>query len=444
MSISIYMENITVGTLRSGLPELTIASRHDVTHCITKVGTLQDFICMDGDFVIPEFEFSLDNTDNETYWPNYPDVRNCQEYYTKYIKGGRVHVDVRYITATSNISLFYGCLDSTIPAINYDTAEITFRATHIIKRSLTEISMSWIISQDPYTGDRRGSVWEKYFDLPDLLPKSFGPGQMFSYANLPDYLTTVNSGTKKNYSLLRIHKSNLEQYDTQLDFLGDFLRSMVSNIVWVNNTFSVYPITTIWAANATMALDDYLTEITKSEPWEDAASDVMVDAGETSLTHKDYLAKTGDYSDGRRVRRTYIGRDDDRRDFVNGWYSVSSSRKIRYGIRSSVMNSNGTRTIDAQLIDHLRIPTMYYNLISTQYKSEHPYSILLADIIMPHLVTAAHSFWCTHKVKLEVEAEGLAYYPGRQYSIAGTAWKCVQTEKDLEMETTKLTIVGAA
>ena len=157
MSVYVVMEKITQGGTRNGLPVLSVTSRHNITHCLTHVSSIDDFIGLDGDFVIPEFEFRVDNTINGEYFPNYPSCRNFQTYYDNYIKGDRVHIDVRYVTATGNVSIFYGALESVLPSINFETAELTFRATHIIKRALTELTMSYLISKDPYSGDRRGS-----------------------------------------------------------------------------------------------------------------------------------------------------------------------------------------------------------------------------------------------------------------------------------------------
>ena len=425
MSVYVVMEKITQSGTRNGLPVLAVTSRHNITHCLTYVSSIDDFIGLDGDFVIPDFEFRVDNTINGEYFPNYPACRNFQAYYDSYIKGDRVHIDVHYVTATSNISIFYGALESVIPSINFETAELTFRATHIIKRALTELTMSYLISKDPYAGDRRGSVWEKYFDVANLLPTEYGLNQTIDYTGLPDYLTTTGAGSKKNYQLLRIHKANLEKYDTQLDFLGDFLRAMSSVIVWHNNKFSCYSIGSVWTANATVALDAVLTEISRSEPWEDHAEDVTVDAGDTKLSYKDFKNKVGDYGDGRRV------------------YTSTEQRKKIIGLRSKMQNSNSSRVISAAMVEDLRMPTMYYSKISGQYRGDHKYTILLADIIMPYLAAINYSHWCLHRVKLDVEAEGLGYYPGRQYSISGTAYKCTRTDKDLENETTKLTLVGA-
>lgn len=425
MSVYVVMEKITQGGTRNGLPVLSVTSRHNITHCLTHVSSIDDFIGLDGDFVIPEFEFRVDNTINGEYFPNYPSCRNFQTYYDNYIKGDRVHIDVRYVTATGNVSIFYGALESVLPSINFETAELTFRATHIIKRALTELTMSYLISKDPYSGDRRGSVWEKYFDVANLLPTEYGLNQTIDYSGLPDYLTTTGAGSKKNYQLLRIHKTNLEKYDTQLDFLGDFLRAMSSVIVWHNNKFSCYSVGSVWTANATAALDAVLTEISKSEPWEDHAEDVTIDAGDTKLSYKDYKNKVGDYGDGRRV------------------YTSTEQRKKIIGLRSKIQNSNSSRVISAAMVEDLRMPTMYYSKISGQYRGDHKYTILLADIIMPYLAAINYSHWCLHRVKLGVEAEGLGYYPGRQYSISGTAYKCTRTDKDLENETTKLTLVGA-
>lgn len=425
MSVYVVMEKITQGGTRNGLPVLSVTSRHNITHCLTHVSSIDDFIGLDGDFVIPEFEFRVDNTINGEYFPNYPSCRNFQTYYDNYIKGDRVHIDVRYVTATGNVSIFYGALESVLPSISFETAELTFRATHIIKRALTELTMSYLISKDPYSGDRRGSVWEKYFDVANLLPTEYGLNQTIDYSGLPDYLTTTGAGSKKNYQLLRIHKTNLEKYDTQLDFLGDFLRAMSSVIVWHNNKFSCYSVGSVWTANATAALDAVLTEISKSEPWEDHAEDVTIDAGDTKLSYKDYKNKVGDYGDGRRV------------------YTSTEQRKKIIGLRSKIQNSNSSRVISAAMVEDLRMPTMYYSKISGQYRGDHKYTILLADIIMPYLAAINYSHWCLHRVKLGVEAEGLGYYPGRQYSISGTAYKCTRTDKDLENETTKLTLVGA-
>ena len=425
MSVYVVMEKITQSGTRNGLPVLAVTSRHNITHCLTYVSSIDDFIGLDGDFVIPDFEFRVDNTINGEYFPNYPACRNFQTYYDSYIKGDRVHIDVHYVTATSNISIFYGALESVIPSINFETAELTFRAIHIIKRALTELTMSYLISKDPYAGDRRGSVWEKYFDVANLLPTEYGLNQTIDYTGLPDYLTTTGAGSKKNYQLLRIHKANLEKYDTQLDFLGDFLRAMSSVIVWHNNKFSCYSIGSVWTANATVALDAVLTEISRSEPWEDHAEDVTVDAGDTKLSYKDFKNKVGDYGDGRRV------------------YTSIEQRKKIIGLRSKMQNSNSSRVISAAMVEDLRMPTMYYSKISGQYRGDHKYTILLADIIMPYLAAINYSHWCLHRVKLDVEAEGLGYYPGRQYSISGTAYKCTRTDKDLENETTKLTLVGA-
>lgn len=425
MSVYVVMEKITQGGTRNGLPVLSVTSRHNITHCLTHVSSIDDFIGLDGDFVIPEFEFRVDNTINGEYFPNYPSCRNFQTYYDNYIKGDRVHIDVRYVTATGNVSIFYGALESVLPSINFETAELTFRATHIIKRALTELTMSYLISKDPYSGDRRGSVWEKYFDVANLLPTEYGLNQTIDYSGLPDYLTTTGAGSKKNYQLLRIHKTNLEKYDTQLDFLGDFLRAMSSVIVWHNNKFSCYSVGSVWTANATAALDAVLTEISKSEPWDDHAEDVTIDAGDTKLSYKDYKNKVGDYGDGRRV------------------YTSTEQRKKIIGLRSKIQNSNSSRVISAAMVEDLRMPTMYYSKISGQYRGDHKYTILLADIIMPYLAAINYSHWCLHRVKLGVEAEGLGYYPGRQYSISGTAYKCTRTDKDLENETTKLTLVGA-
>lgn len=425
MSVYVVMEKITQGGTRNGLPVLSVTSRHNITHCLTHVSSIDDFIGLDGDFVIPEFEFRVDNTINGEYFPNYPSCRNFQTYYDNYIKGDRVHIDVRYVTATGNVSIFYGALESVLPSINFETAELTFRATHIIKRALTELTMSYLISKDPYSGDRRGSVWEKYFDVANLLPTEYGLNQTIDYSGLPDYLTTTGAGSKKNYQLLRIHKTNLEKYDTQLDFLGDFLRAMSSVIVWHNNKFSCYSVGSVWTANATAPLDAVLTEISKSEPWEDHAEDVTIDAGDTKLSYKDYKNKVGDYGDGRRV------------------YTSTEQRKKIIGLRSKIQNSNSSRVISAAMVEDLRMPTMYYSKISGQYRGDHKYTILLADIIMPYLAAINYSHWCLHRVKLGVEAEGLGYYPGRQYSISGTAYKCTRTDKDLENETTKLTLVGA-
>lgn len=425
MSVYVVMEKITQGGTRNGLPVLSVTSRHNITHCLTHVSSIDDFIGLDGDFVIPEFEFRVDNTINGEYFPNYPSCRNFQTYYDNYIKGDRVHIDVRYVTATGNVSIFYGALESVLPSISFETAELTFRATHIIKRALTELTMSYLISKDPYSGDRRGSVWEKYFDVANLLPTEYGLNQTIDYSGLPDYLTTTGAGSKKNYQLLRIHKTNLEKYDTQLDFLGDFLRAMSSVIVWHNNKFSCYSVGSVWTANATAPLDAVLTEISKSEPWEDHAEDVTIDAGDTKLSYKDYKNKVGDYGDGRRV------------------YTSTEQRKKIIGLRSKIQNSNSSRVISAAMVEDLRMPTMYYSKISGQYRGDHKYTILLADIIMPYLAAINYSHWCLHRVKLDVEAEGLGYYPGRQYSISGTAYKCTRTDKDLENETTKLTLVGA-
>lgn len=425
MSVYIVMEKITQSGVRNGLPVLAVTSRHNITHCLTSVGTLDDFIGLDGDFVIPEFTFKIDNCNNSTYWPNYPACHNFLEYYNAYIKGSRVHVDVHYVTALDNVSIFYGALESLIPAIDYQKQELTFRATHIIKKALTEQTMSYLISKDPYAGDRRGSVWEKYFDVSYLLPSEYGLNQTIDYSGLPDYLTTTGSGTKKNYQLLKIHKANLEKYDSQLDFLGDFLRAMSSVIVWHNNRFSVYSIGSVWSTETTVALDEVLTDITKSEPWEDHAEDVTVDAGDTKLSYKDFINKVGDYGDGRRT------------------YTADEVRKHVRGLRSKVQNSNNSRSISASMVEDLRMPTMYYSKISGQYRGDHKYTILLADIIMPHLATINYSYWCRNNIKIDVEAEGLGYYPGRQYSILGTDYKCTKTDKDLENETTKLTLVGA-
>lgn len=412
------------------MPTMAIASSHDVTHCITSVGSIEEQLTLNGDFVIPEFEFKVDNIDNAEYFPSYPTCRNFMDYYDAHIRAGakRIHIDVRLITATGNKSIFYGALDSLIPAIDYKTAELTFRATHIIKSGLADLSVERMIqklAEYAHTKIDMGATSMLY--VKGLLSLMYFGWKQSAYWDTFDVFSAEAVKYFMIDNVLQIQANNVREYTNTMDFLGDALRAFSAYYTWEDNKFSFYDIKNIWSAHAAVALDDYMTEINKSEPWEDAADDIVIEAGGNSFSSYDLTdsATTGT------------------RPFTFG--SAPTYRRTASMIRGRGKRA-GAKVIDAPMLNYFFSPAIFappYHAGDrgyTKYASGYVSAIyFMVDMLWLH----NRDFWVNHKVKLDCEVAGLNWYVGRPYTILAKNYKCIQTNKDLENETTKLKLVSA-
>jgi hypothetical protein len=422
------MEKMTITRWTNGLPDMT-ASKTDVTHCITNVGEIEEQLVCGGDYVMPEFEFRVDNAPNQEYFPNYPGCVCFLDYYNAYIKGDRVHVDVVYITATGKKSIFYGALDSTIPALNLKTNEITFRATHIIKSGLTDASVESMIQKyiDPQIASdiestRAVSLWA-------LKPNFFGYNQVAAYGSF----NIINSGAVKTGLTTRLFYIGLNyvrQYRKAIDWFGDFVRAFSGYIAWDNHKVRIYDIAQLFEANAAVAIDDELSDVIYSGPWEDSADDVDIECGENSYSTLD---KRDADTTG---RRPFTVNDAPNYKYVN------TKLKKRTG------RFNNTKIVDAGLFVNVVVPAYK---VPSDGSGRRPFTtgagggttyVPVFDFVADRLYSMNYDFWAKFRMQLDCEALGLNYYIGRRYTIQGKEYRCVQTTKNLELEKTRLKLVA--
>lgn len=432
--VHVILEKIRITGYTGAMPILALSSSYDITHCLTYVSEIDEQLSLGSSFVMPDFEFRVDNLENVTYFPNYPDCRNFEEYYTRYIVGDsdsgeriraqRIHVDVRMITATTNKSLFYGALNSLTPANDYGACELTFVATQIMAKALTDMTMENIIRKeapDSVLEDLENTTY--LVPVYDILPKSWGYKQTATKKNI-DIISRAATASGLRATMIRIPVKNALEWRSALDYLGDFLRATSCYYVWEDNKFSIYDIKSIWAANAAVAIDEYVTEITKSQAWDEAADDVVIEAGDNKYSGYD----TREYS--------YY----QQRPFTSG--STVTFRRAGEMIRGQA-NRGNNKIIDAPMLNYFYAPNQYapsdgrrpFPMYNTGYS-------LAINFMAEKMWLNNRDFWAGHKIQLDCEVAGLDWYYGLAYTIGGKNYKCISTSKNLENELTKLKLVA--
>lgn len=434
MAVHVYMHAVAITGRYDGMPVQTVYPGVDITHCLTSVSDIDEQLALSGSFVMPDFEFKVDNINNAEYFPNYPECKNFQAYYEKYIIGigesvtaSRVYVDVRYITATNNKSLFFGALNSLVPSIDYKSAELSFTATQVMAKAMTDMSMEQVINKvAPYSvvSDLQKTTYN--IRLWDMIPAFFWGYNQRAAMRTISVINSEAVASGLTVTMIRVPVKNVMEYRSVLEFVGDMLRAMSCYYVWEDNQFNIYDIKSIWSANASISLDEYLLDITKSEAWDEAVDDVVIEAGDNKYSSYDVFDNT------------YY----ERRPFTTN--GPVSYRRASEMIRSRAIRGN-TKVIDAPMLNYFYAPGQY---LPPDGSGRRPYTTygtglaLAINFMAGKMWLNNREFWATHKTQLDCEVTGLDWYYGRTYTINGTAYRCISTSKNLEMETTKLKLVA--